>query len=362
MMKKTLYKIHKLSGLTLGIFIFLLALSGVIITFREELLPVIYSEFQVTPSGAELRPEVQIRNAQAYLGHRTVTNFYANGEADEASLILFRDPAKSLPEILVMNPYTGSVIGEMPLIKNIFAVALFFHANFFLGKTGEWLVGILGLVLVLFVFTGIYIWLPKLNVRQKLNQTFSGKLSNQKLHHQVGLVLAFPLIISALTGFLTVFDLSYVVMKTLRNDPVRPEEVSKVVACNFKNDMKAIATLSDVHLKNLISVHLCGKKNSFIKVSYGVSDRHPTNGYSRILIDPETQKIVQAFDSNKDPSSWNIKRLLIYPLHSGEIFGIIGKTIVFLTGLGLMLIFITGILLTVHRAKRNRLIHNNTIN
>lgn len=361
-MKKTLYKLHKLSGLTLGIFIFLLALSGVIITFREELLPVVYAEFRVTPAGAELRPEVQLRNAQAYIGHRTVTNFYANGEADEASLILFKDPAHSLPQILVMNPYSGNVIGEMPLIKNIFAVALFFHANFFLGKTGEWLVGILGLVLVLFVFTGIYIWLPKLNVRQKLNQTFSGKLSRQKLHHQVGLLLALPLIISALTGFLTVFDLSYVVMKNLRHEPTRPDEMSKVVTCNFENDMKAIGNLSHAHLKNLISIHLCGKKNALIRVSYGVSDRHPTNGYSRILIDPETQKIVQSFDSSKDPSSWNIKRLFIYPLHSGEIFGILGKTIIFLTGLGLMLIFITGILLTFHRAKRSRLIHNNTIN
>lgn len=361
-MKKTLYKLHKLAGLTLGIFIFLLALSGVIITFREELLPVVYSEFRVTPGLHELRPEIQIKNAQAYLGHRSVTNFYANGEADEASLILFKDPAKSFPEILVMNPYSGAVIGEMPLIKNIFAVALFFHANFFLGKTGEWLIGILGLILVLFVVTGIYIWLPKLNVKHKLKQTFSGKTSNQKLHHQIGLVLAPPLIISALTGFLTVFDLSYVVMKNLRQDPTRPEELSKVVACNFENDMKALETLNETHLKNLISIHLCGKKNAFLRVSYGVTDRHPTNGYSRILIDPETQQIVQMFDSKTDPSSWNIKRLLIYPLHSGEILGLFGKTIVFLTGIGLMLIFITGILLTFNRARRNRLVHNNTIN
>lgn len=361
-MKKTIYKLHKLSGLTLGILIFLLAFSGVLITFREELLPVVYSEFRVVPGESELRPEIQIRKAQEYLGDRAVTNFYANGEADEASLILFRDYTKSLPEILVMNPYSGDVIGEMPLIKNIFAVALFFHANFFLGKTGEWLVGILGLILVVFVISGIYIWLPKINIRNKLKLTFSGKVSHQKLHHQIGLLLSLPLIISALTGFLTVFDLSYVLMKNLRNDPVRPEELTKVTACNFENDMSAIGTLNETHLKNLISIHLCGKKNAYLRVSYGVSDRHPTNGYSRILIDPETQKIVQSFDSKQDPGSWNIKRLFIYPLHSGELFGLFGKTIVFLSGLGLMLIFITGLLLTLHRAKRSRLIHNNTIN
>lgn len=361
-MRKTLYKLHKLAGLTIGIFMFLLAFSGILITFREELLPVVYSDFRVIPEGKELHPELIIRSAQSHLGSRIVTNFYAGGDADEASLILFKDPTKALPGILTMNPYSGKVISEMPLWQNVFAVALFFHANFFLGKTGEWIVGILGFILFLFVITGLILWWPKSHMARKLQHTFSGKLSSQKLHHQLGLILAIPLIVSALTGFLTIFDLTYVVMRGIKNDPARPEEMSVIKVCDFEKDMIALRTLTTEQLSRLISIHLCGKKNAFIRVSYGVKDRHPTNGYSRILIDPETQQIVQSFDSAKDPASWNLKRMVIYPIHSGEFFGTAGKVIVFLGGVGLMLIFISGILLTTQRFKRNRLIHNNTIN
>lgn len=353
-MRKTIYKLHKFAGLTLGIFIFLLALSGVLITFREELLPVVYSEFRIEKGEIELHPARVIESAQKYLGERKVTNFYASGEPDEASLILFRDAKHTLPEILVMNPYTGVAIGEMPVWKNVFAVALFFHANFFLGKTGEWMIGILGFVLVLFVITGLFIWLPKKNVLRKLKATFDGKFSPQKIHHQLGLILAIPLFISALTGALIIFDLSYLVMKNVQNHPDRPDELTQVKTCDFNKDMQALSLLNETQLKNLISIHLCNKKNSFIKVSYGIDSRHPTDGYSRVLIDSETQQVVQSFDSTKDPSSWNLKRMLIYPIHSGEYFGMPGKILVFISGLGLMMIFITGIILSLNRSARNR--------
>lgn len=352
-MRKVVYKLHKYTGLTLGVLMFLLAFSGIIITFREELLPVVYKEFSVTPGETELHPEAIIRSANNYLQERQVTNFYAAGDSDEAALILFRDPKKFMPGILTMNPYTGEPIAEMPLWKNIFAVALYIHANFLIGKTGEWLVGILGFVLMLFVVSGFYIWLPKKNILSKLKLTFgkNKRQDSQKLHHQLGLILAIPLFVSALTGFLTIFDLSYYVMASLRNDPKRPEEMSLVRACDFEQDMKALSMLNEFQLKNLISIHLCGKKNALMKVSYGLQSRHPSDGYARLVIDTKKLEVLQGFDSDKDPSSWNIKRLIMYPIHSGEFFGMTGKVIVFLSGVGLMIIFVSGVLLSIRRAR-----------
>lgn len=353
-MKKIIYKLHKYSGVTLGIFMFLLAFSGIIITFREELLPVVYPEFRIKTAEIELPPVEILRNAQANLPGKTVSSLYASGAPDEASLILFRDPERTLPGILVMNPYTGKAIEQMPLWQNAFAVALFFHANFFLGKTGEWAVGILGFILVLFVVSGVIIWLPKTQVLNRFKKTFKGRGNPQKLHHQFGLILAIPLLISGLTGFLTIFDLSYQVMRPLNGDAHRPEEMAVVRTCDFEQDLAALSVLNSEQLKNLISIHLCGKKNAYLRVSYGHDSRHPSDGYARILIDPATREIVQSFDSSKDPASWNYKRLLIYPIHSGEIFGLTGKIIVFLSGIGLMIIFVSGILLTIQRSKNRK--------
>lgn len=62
-----------------------------------------------------------------------------------------------------------------------------------------------------------------------------------------------------------------------------------------------------------------------MKVSYGTRDNHFLYGYERIILDPRTKKIVQKFNSDKDPPSWNIKRMIIFPIHTGEYFGMFGE-------------------------------------
>lgn len=355
MSKKKLYRIHKISGLTLGFFIFLLALSGSIITFRAEIMPMVYPEYKVIPGLKELPVETLLLNAQEHLGeNKTITNLYTAEDKESSFLILFKDPKKLLPGILSMNPYTGKIQSDMAVWQNGFAVMLFFHANFFLGKLGSYLVGILGAVLMFFVLSGIYIWLPKHGTLQKLKRllTFQSKNQSQNTHHTLGLILAIPLSISAITGFLTVFDLAYPVGKLVNGDPTRIEEIEKPGVCNFPREVQSLNILSETQRNNLISIHLCGKKNSLVKATFGLHDRHFLQGYGRILIDAETGSIVQTIRSDKDPSSWNIKRLIIFPIHSGEYFGLFGRVINLMTGLGLMLIFMSGIWLALKRRKK----------
>jgi sulfite reductase (NADPH) flavoprotein alpha-component len=348
--KKNIYKLHRLTGITLGVLLFFLAVSGVLITFRNELMPIVYSEFRVTPGQEEVRPEVLLQTAQSYLKDRRVTNLYAAEEPDQAALILYKTEGHLFPGILTMDPFSGKIIGEMSLFKNIFAVALFFHANFFLSKPGEYTVGFLGLVLIFFVISGFYIWLPKNNASLRLKKLLTfDRLHSQKIHHVLGLIFALPLLLSGATGFLTIYDLSYSVTRLVGQGPVRVEEMSLVRECDFSKDVDALKLVTNDQAKNLISIHLCNKKNAFMKVTYGLSGREFTGGYGRMLIDSHEQKIVQHFDSSKDPKSWNIKRLLIYPLHSGEYFGFIGKVIVLLSGFGLCLLFISGIRLVFLR-------------
>ena len=358
MSKKKIYRIHKISGLTLGFFIFLLALSGSIITFRAEIMPKVYPEFHITPGLKELPVETLLLSAKDHLGEtKIITNLYTAEDKESSFLVLFKDPEKLLPGILAIDPYTGKVKAEMAVWQNAFAVMLFFHANFFLGKIGSYMVGILGAVLLFFVFSGIYIWLPKHGTFQKLKRLFTLQSKNQpqNIHHTLGLILVIPLFISAMTGFLTVFDLAYPIGKMISGDPTRIEEIEKIGSCNFRREVQALNILSEFQRANLISIHLCGKKNSLVKATFGLHDRHFLQGYGRILIDAETNAIVQTIRSDVDPKSWNIKRLIIFPIHSGEYFGMPGRVINLITGLGLMLIFISGVWLAMKRRKKTSL-------
>lgn len=355
MSKKKLYKVHKVSGLTLGFLIFLLALSGTIITFRAEIMPMVYPEFKVTPGHRELPVETLLLQSHDHLGNdKTITNLYTAEDKEEAYLVLYKDPKKLLPGILAIDPYTGKITGEMAVWQNAFAVMLFFHANFFLGKIGSYLVGFLGAVLMFFVISGIYIWLPKHGTLAKFKRliTLQSKNHSQNVHHSVGLVLSIPLFISAITGFLTVFDIAYPIGKMLSGDPSRVEEIEKIGTCDFRREVHSLNVLSSAQRENLISIHMCGKKNSLVKATFGLRDRHFLQGYGRILIDTEKNEIVQNINSDNDPKSWNLKRLIIFPIHSGEYFGMPGRVINLITGLGLMGVFCSGIWLSIKRKKK----------
>ncbi len=357
-MKKAIYKIHKYSGVTLGFLLFLLALSGVGISFREELMPKVYPEMFHITSGTSYLPLHELySNAQKYLGvEKKITNIYGSEETDEAYIVLYKTPQAIFPGMLTINPYSGDIVGEMSMIKNIFAIALFMHSNFFLGKIGSYFVGFCGLVLIFFVLSGIYIWLPQNHLRAKLLRTFAlTKLHLvQRLHHSLGLVFSLILLISAITGFLTVFDLSYYLMRPLQGQTTRVDDFERKSECTFDEQKNVVQSITPLMEKNLISVHFCSAKNGLMKVSYGLHDRNFLNGYGRIVVDPKTNKVLQEANSEKDPSSWNIKRLTIYPLHTGEYLGLFGRIIVFSSGLALVIIFFTGVTLFIRRRKMHQ--------
>lgn len=353
MKKKNLYRWHKWSGVTLGVFLFLIAVSGVGITFRQELLPKFYSSLFMIEEQNEILPLHELyEGLQSHLKpNMKISNVYGSESPDEAYLFLYKTEGDKFPTMITVNPYTGAIVGEMSMIQNFFALMLFMHANLFLGKTGSYFVGFLGLVLIFFIVSGLIIWLPENKLALKIKRTFSFEKTRkaQKLHHILGLTLAIPLFISALTGFLTVFDLSYSVSRPLLDQAPRVEELERPQSCTFDQELAVLKSLDPEMEENLISVHFCSPKSGLMKISYGLHDRDFLNGYGRIVIDPQNLNRLQEFNSEKDPSSWNFKRLLIFPIHSGEYWGFFGKTINFFTGLGLMIIFCSGLFLFFKR-------------
>lgn len=355
MNRKLIYKIHKWAGLTLGALVFLLALSGVGITFRHELLPKFYpSLFHITPAETILHTEELYSKAQTYLGEKKqITNLYASEDADEAYLFLYKEEGKSLPVMLTMNQFTGEVVGEMGMVKNFFAVMFFMHASFFLGKAGKYLIGLLGFVLCFFVISGLYIWWPQNHVLQKWKRTFHLTKAHltQRLHHSLGIIFAIPLFVSALTGALIIFDLTPLITRPLTGQPARVEEAVKPGSCTFEEQKATLRLITPEMMKNLVSVHFCTPKNALMKISYGLHNQNFLDGYGRRIIDPTTGVTVQDFNSEKDPSSWNAVRLVVFPIHSGEYFGMIGRVIVLIAGFALMGIYMTGVTLYFKRRR-----------
>lgn len=351
MNKKTLYKIHKWAGLTLGVFLFLLGVSGVSITFREELLPMSYPElFDITPASEFLPTHKLYQSALDFKSEsQEITNIYSSHHADEAYMLMIKDSEKTFPLIWTINPYTGQILGEISMIKNFYAVMLMIHTNFLAGKMGSYFVGLLGLILSFFIISGLIIFTPK---NQKLRRYLSLKtlkFSTQKFHHQLGVILGPLLLISALSGMFIVFDIPYYLARAF-NAPPRIEEAVQAGQCNYQEQKQVLMGMTPEIENKLVSVHFCTPKNSLMKITYGKTEKDFLDGYVRKIIDPKFNHLLQVFDSQVDPKAWNLKRLLVYPIHTGQYFGLLGRIINFVLGLALSLLFVTGIRLSIKRA------------
>lgn len=347
--KKNLYRWHKRLGLTLGFILFLLALSGIAITFRDELLPMTYPELMRVAPGPLRAPLVdQLNAAKAALPDEALTHLYTAERDDTANMVFFRPKGSWLPHLLAVDPYTSVVKGRMPLLQNIFGVMLYLHANLFLGKIGGFIVGFMGLVLTFFFVSGLILWWPKADWRRKINGLFQGM---RGLHRFAGVVFGLPLLFSALTGFVLAFDLIQPLGRWA-GDPQKPEELAEVFVCTFEQQLAALNILTPIQQTNLVSIHLCNPKNGLMKFSYGLHERSGHDGYARIIVDPRSQKIVQTFDTSKDPASWSANQLLIYPLHTGAEFGNFGRFINLLCGFALTSLFITGLWPSLKRKLR----------
>lgn len=341
--KKVLYKWHKYLGLTLGLILFILGFSGTIITYRDELLPVLYSDLmQVRPQEHRANLRDQIESARTYLKGQDFTHLYTAETDDTSSLIFFRPEGALLPHLLAIDPYTSEVRGTMPLIKNIFGVMIYVHANLLLGKVGSWIVGIMGLLLTGFFITGLIIWWPHENHFLLKIRTLP-KSGLRGLHRGLGLFLGLPLVFSALTGFILAFDLME------KFGPSKPKEIVQIQTCNYEDQIKSLDLLSDEQKKNLVSIHFCSPKNGFMKLSSGLHERSGHDGYIRLIVDPKTQTVVQKFDTTVDPETWSMNAITIFPMHSGAYFGGIGRILSFACGIALSILYLTGIYPTLKK-------------
>jgi len=314
-------------------------------------LPKSYPDlFYITPQSELLPSHVLYEAALKYKSStQEITNLYSSHHEDEAYMLMVRDSSKTFPIIWTINPYTAEILGEISMIKNFYAIMLMIHTNFLAGKVGSYFVGLLGLVLGLFIVSGMIIFTPQKNIARRFMSLLRPRLSSQKLHHQLGVLFSLPLLVSALTGMFIVFDIPYYVARVF-NAPPRIEEAVQTGTCDYREQNDVLRTMSSEVESKLVSIHFCTQKNALMKITYGQTEKDFMDGYVREIIDPRFNLPVQVFDSQIDPKAWNLKRLLIYPIHTGQYFGLIGRIINFIIGLSLSLLFVTGIRLSIKRA------------
>ncbi len=222
------------------------------------------------------------------------------------------------------------------------------HEELLLHDRGKTLVGLSGLVLVSAALTGLWLGWPRRGSWRQAFAPGAWRTTRQRLygwHRMAGLLVAAALVIVPLAGAPMALG------STLRpwlarhagyqmppklDGPVPTEMVPAGVAL-----AAARARFPDAAFVRLT---FPGKRLP----AYSVRLRQPGevrawSGTTSVTVDPASGRVIATYDALKAPLA---NRLFdaAFPVHNGEIGGVVGRVLVMLAGLALPTLYVTGLL------------------
>lgn len=368
-MRRAFYLVHLYSGLFAGLFVALVGATGSAVVYRPEIERLLYPEwFRVQPKG-EPRPldELAANAVATYPGAKpTFVAIHPPLAPDEPAMVVMKERfgEGSGPWVRTqLDPYSGAVLASF-LPGETFSGMLFnLHSSLLVGEHswGEQIVGVAGIVLLVFCATGAVLWWPGL---RRLRRGFEVRASrgpfilNYDLHRVLGIALLIPLGLVAVTGIVLVFP-QYTkapILKALRIErPPRPPQASGLLQRVSLEQVKAIVA-GKYPAATLVTIQLPGDPKSAYqarlllpgdpKVRYGGGAK------LAIWIDAGSGEILMEHDVRSMPASSRLMFEWIFPTHTGDIAGEIGRLVMFISGLLPLFLFLSG--LYIWSSKRAR--------
>ena len=212
---RAVWRWHFYAGIAVLPFLIVLALSGLAMLASEPLDRYIHSELlEVTPAGSTLTPSAQVAAVTSRYPGADIATLTAGLAADESVPISIAPTqatashggghgAAELVTVYV-DPYTGSVLGELDETRTLYAWSKRLHGTLLLGIVGDYAIEVVASFGVLLIATGVYLWWPRdgRTVRQTLLPalTGAGRVRWRNLHAALGAWIAPLLLVFLVSG------------------------------------------------------------------------------------------------------------------------------------------------------------------
>lgn len=391
--RKLWLSVHLYLGLFAGLILAVVGVTGSILVFYQELQEVVNPELSVVsapPEGAaayrSLDDIIAAAERSKPEGSRLHKVYYPRNVDVAYKLLYYIRAAEQANDgdgyYLFVDPYTVQFKGRQlwhpkerywgrPLVSFIMQL----HWCLLLGETGGIIVGILGIVSIILVLTGMIVWWPltgKFKQALTLKRHAGRTRLNYDLHKTVGIystVVLLPVLFSGvyfnlpdevdtLVGQVSELERSDpwtgIASEKYRSDPwagnkpISPGEAEAIVQRFYPSGrlwgLNAPQGEADVYK---ISKRDVTELNRFI-------------GYRDVAVDQYTGAIVKVYDSGTG-SAGDVFLDWQWPLHSGHAFGWPGRILVLLSGLACSLLFVTGVIRWLQKRRAKRTKHGGSI-
>ncbi|AGA31081.1 PepSY-associated TM helix domain-containing protein [Singulisphaera acidiphila] len=354
---------HRWVALAVGLFVFLVSLTGAALVFENQIDRVLNSRlFYVKPQGERLPLQQLLERVRSTYPENRVTSVRL---AEGAGLSYQFQLSKRIT--VYVEPYTGQILGtrsmeqwEVGLARRLHLL----HTRLMAGQTGERIVGVISFLTAFLVVTGLILWWPAciLTFRRR----GSWKRWNSDAHYALGFYTAPIALVMAVSGVIIAFgDFADPLIDRLNAEPppARPTRVAST-----SNDRPiSLDEASRIARETLPGAALVllafpeGARPIVAQMKYP-EDRTPA-GRSRVFLNPYSGELLlveSARQAGLGTQLHNLKR----SLHTGDIFGWPTRILYLIASLILALLWVTGMFMwwPAFRARRkNRLAQRATV-
>lgn len=363
--RKVFLQIHRTIGLFAGAVFVLIGLSGAFLAFREDMdellnasimrveLPaqnayrrldeILAAAVAATPPDGKLERLVMPRHSRSAA---TLTYIVETDDLETRSYEVFVDPyrAKVTGRRLLQH---GDSVFSQPLIP----IIMTFHWTLLLGVNNAYIVGAVGILVFLSILVGLYLWWP-VNGDWRMGLKIKWGASAERvffdLHRSVGACFAVILLVMLFTGVAMIFKPAtrsvVSLFSPVRADPDFGKSTSVPGASPIGVDA-AVATVNKIFPDGRLHWVLLPSTPRGVYVVGKQSNDEPnrTKTFRNVGVDQFSGQVLHVQDRNRFTAGETFLEWL-FPLHTGEAFGEIGRPLLLLIGLTPLTLYVTGFL------------------
>ncbi|MFC5625933.1 PepSY-associated TM helix domain-containing protein [Algoriphagus winogradskyi] len=205
-LKKAINKLHLWLGLSSGLVVFIVAVTGCIYAFQAEIKELTYPFLFVEPQEtAVLTPsEITTIAEKAFPEGHLHAILYPTKEKSVQAIFFSYGEGNDHYQIAYINPYSGEVLKLKDEYADFFRIVLDGHFYLWLPpEIGQPVVASFTLVFLFMVISGLILWWPKKkNLKQSLKVKWSARWrrKNYDLHQVLGFYVMTFALVFAITG------------------------------------------------------------------------------------------------------------------------------------------------------------------
>ena len=361
--------IHLWLGFLSGIIIFLVCLSGTILTYEKEIEAFFYNGISIKPEG-DRKSIVELSETITKQTSGTITGVVIPSEKKEPFEFSVKKNANDRRGAkFLVDPYTQEIVEPQKTAVDDFMFSMFKLHRWLLldSKIGRPIVGIATIIFLILSITGLVLWFPKKlkwkNLKHgfKIKTTAKWKRINHDLHNTLGFYACIFILIMGITGLCWSFEgyrdglskvLGTKVFGNRGGESLKINSELNPLAPTINYDQAIAIVNKELNYEGKINISFPNDQNPLFTIRKYNDKSWSTVAADALIIN--NQGIVLSKKMYSDiPTNQKIANA-IKPIHTGEIFGGISKLLYFLACLIATSLPITGTLIWWNKLKKNK--------